>query len=94
MCIRDRINGVLREMGRVAADSAQELTLRCVLTVGDKRYNESNALVYAGAQELLEAGSPMAVSYTHLARVADARHARIRTAQPRAAFQLFNPRAA
>ena len=54
------INGVLREMGRVAADSAQELTLRCVLTVGDKRYNESNALVYAGAQELLEAGSPMA----------------------------------
>ena len=28
------------------------------------------------------------------ARVADARHARLRTAQPRAAFQLFNPRAA
>ena len=52
------INGVLREMGRVAADSRQELTLRCVLTVGDKRYNESNALVYAGAQELLAVRHP------------------------------------
>lgn len=53
------INGVLREMGRVAAGSREELTLRCVLTVGDKRYNESNALVYAGAQELLASSTPM-----------------------------------
>ena len=54
------INGVLREMGRIPADSRQELALRCVLMVGDKCYNESNPLVYAGAQELLEAGTPMA----------------------------------
>lgn len=54
------INGVLREMGRIPADSRQELALRCVLMVGDKCYNESNTLVYAGAQELLEAGTPMA----------------------------------
>ena len=54
------INGVLREMGRVAADAGQELSLRCVLMVGNRRYNESNVLSYAGAQELLKAGTPMA----------------------------------
>lgn len=53
------INGVLRDMGRVAVNGEQTLTLRCALLIGNRRYNESNTLIYANARELLEAGSPM-----------------------------------
>ena len=46
-------------MGCVAVNGEQTLTLRCALLIGNRRYNESNTLIYANARELLEAGSPM-----------------------------------
>ena len=48
------VNGIQRDVSCVEADQG-ELTLRCVMVGGDgKLLNQSNALTYQSAQELLE----------------------------------------